>query len=375
MFEIVARDCRSRARVGRLLLAHGRVDTPVFIPVGTAASVKAMPHEYLERAGAQIILANTYHLYLRPGDERIERLGGLHQFMSWPRCILTDSGGYQMFSHRDLISVNEEGACFKSHLDGSKHLFTPERSMRVQQRLGSDVMMALDECTPYPVTHFEAARSLELTLRWAARCKQFCSLQEDSRQVLFGIVQGSVYADLRARSVQRLLESGFAGYALGGLSVGEPKPVMYEVTAQCGELLPESAPRYLMGVGTPPDLLECVTAGIDMFDCVLPTRNARNGYLFTSCGPVSIRNARYAEDPLPPDESCCCPVCRRFSRSYLRHLYVAGEILSSVLNTVHNLHFYLDLMSRIRQSIASQKLLEFKKEFLRKYQSEAEPGR
>lgn len=374
MFEVLSRDRRSGARAGRLTLSHGVVETPVFMPVGTAATVKATPPEYLEQFGAQIILANTYHLYLRPGDQRIERLGGLHRFMSWPGCILTDSGGYQIFSQRELISVSEEGARFQSHLDGSRHFFTPETSMQVQQRLGSDVMMVLDECTFYPVSHGEASRSLELTLRWAERCKQYCRNQEGSGQRLFGIVQGSVYPDLRERSVHGLLESGFDGYAIGGLSVGEPKAVMLEVAAQCGGLLPDGAPRYLMGVGTPPDLLRCVALGIDLFDCVLPTRNARNGYLFTSVGRVSIKNARYADDARPLDENCACPVCRRFSRAYLRHLYMAGEILASVLNTLHNLHFYLDLMSKIRQSIASQKLLDFSNAFLSKYQSEDDPG-
>jgi len=374
MFEILAKDGRTAARVGKLTLAHGVVETPVFMPVGTAATVKAVPHEYLEQFGAQMILANTYHLYLRPGDERLERLGGLHRFMSWPHCILTDSGGYQIFSQRELISLSEEGASFRSHLDGSKHFFTPERSMQVQWRLGSDIMMALDECTPYPVTHLEASRSLELTLRWADRCKRSCAERAGNGQKLFGIVQGSVYPDLRERSAHGLLLTGFDGYAVGGLSVGEPKAVMYEVTAQCGRLLPQQAPRYLMGVGTPPDLLECVALGIDMFDCVLPTRNARNGYLFTSIGRISIKNARYAEDQRPLDESCGCPVCRRFTRAYLRHLYMAGEILSSVLNTLHNIHFYLDLMSKIRQSIASQNLVGFKNAFLNKYQGEGELG-
>jgi queuine tRNA-ribosyltransferase len=367
MFEILERDGKTRARVGRLTLTHGMVETPVFMPVGTAATVKAMPHDYLESVGAQIILANTYHLYLRPGDDRIARLGGLHNFMSWPHALLTDSGGFQIFSQRDLISTSAEGANFISHLDGSRHFFSPEKSIQIQQRLGSDIMMALDECTSYPATHFEAARSLDLTLRWAKRCKQFHAGRQDGRQALFGIAQGSVYPDLRAQSVEGLQEIGFDGYAIGGLSVGEPKQAMYEITGQCGELLPESSPRYLMGAGTPPDLLESVSLGMDMFDCVLPTRNARNGYLFTSRGRLSIKNARYAEDPGPVDERCGCPVCGRFSRSYLRHLFVSGEILSSVFNTLHNVYFYLDLMSKIRQSIASQNFSEFHKGFLNEY--------
>ncbi|MBI2822958.1 MAG: tRNA guanosine(34) transglycosylase Tgt, partial [Acidobacteria bacterium] len=313
-------------------------------------------------------------LYLRPGDERIARLGGLHKFMSWDRPILTDSGGYQIFSQRELISVSEEGARFKSHLDGSSHFFTPERSMLVQQRLGADIVMTLDECTAYPATHFQAAQSLELTLRWARRCKRFHSGRGDNGQILFGIVQGSVYPDLRMQSVGELQEMGFAGHAIGGLSVGEPKQAMLEVVAQCSALLPETLPRYLMGAGTPADLLECVALGMDMFDCVLPTRNARNGYLFTSRGRLSIKNARYADDDRPIDERCACPVCRRFSRAYLRHLYLAGEILSSVFNTVHNLNFYLDLMSKIRQSIASKNFLGFKKRFLDEYLSEGNGG-
>ncbi|MBI4454560.1 MAG: tRNA guanosine(34) transglycosylase Tgt [Acidobacteria bacterium] len=375
MFQVLKQDGQSKARLGRLTLSHGVVDTPAFMPVGTAATVKAMPHDYLESLDSQIILANTYHLYLRPGDERIARLGGLHKFMSWTRCIVTDSGGYQIFSQRDLISVSQEGARFKSHLDGSRHFFTPEKSMMVQQRLGADIMTVLDECIPYPSTHFEAAKSLELTLHWAERCKRSYSTQMSGRQALFGIVQGSVYPDLRQHAVERLQEIDFAGYAIGGLSVGEPKELMYEVTAQCGELLPEGFPRYLMGVGTPPDLLECVALGVDMFDCVLPTRNARNGYLFTSRGRLSIKNACYAEDVRPIDERCLCQVCRRFSRSYLRHLYMAGEIVSSVYNTLHNLHFYLDLMAKIRESIASQNFLEFKRNFLGEYCSEDETVR
>ena len=369
MFEILQNDLQSGARLGKLALSHGIVDTPVFMPVGTAAAVKAMPHAWLESLDAQIILANTYHLYLRPGDERIARLGGLHQFMSWSRPILTDSGGFQIFSQRELRSLSEEGAIFRSHLDGSRHLFTPEKAILIQQRLGSDVMMALDECTAYPATRFEAAQSLQLTLLWARRCKQHHVNSGDVSQKLFGIVQGSLFPDLRAQSAQELTEIGFSGYAIGGLSVGEPKQAMFQTVADCCALLPESSPRYLMGVGTPPDLLECVAMGVDMFDCVLPTRNARNGYLFTRVGRLSIKNARYGEDTRPIDERCCCPVCRRFSRAYLRHLYVAGEIVASVLNTLHNVHFYLDLMSKIRQSIASQNFLGFKRDFLTEYQS------
>ncbi|HEY2932587.1 MAG TPA: tRNA guanosine(34) transglycosylase Tgt [Acidobacteriota bacterium] len=390
-FDFLTADSQSRARLGRLTLAHGTVETPVFMPVGTAATVKALPHEYLESFGTQIILANTYHLYLRPGDELIAALGGLHKFMSWHFPILTDSGGFQIFSQRELISTADEGAWFSSHLDGSKHFFTPEKSMQVQRNLGADIMMVLDECTSYPATYFEAAQSLALTLRWARRCKEYCRLHPAypsgeaasgagaersmaldlteplSEPALFGIVQGSIYADLRAQSMDILQELDFPGYGIGGLGVGEPKQVMYEVTAQCGELLPMHAPRYLMGIGTPADLLHCVALGIDMFDCVLPTRNARNGYLFTSKGRLSIKNARHAGDSRPVDEECVCPVCRRYSRAYLRHLFMAGEILSSVYNTVHNVYFYLNLMAQIRQSIAARRFTEFKQHFLSNY--------
>ena len=368
MFEILSRDPQSRARAGRLTLAHGVVETPVFMPVGTAATVKALPHADLEAMGAQILLANTYPLYLRPGAERIGRLGGLHRFMSWPHPILTDSGGFQIFSQRELISVEEDGAWFTSHLDGSRHFLSPERALEVQQQLGSDIAMVLDECTHYPCTRPEASASMELTERWARRCREAHSEQGLKGQRLFAIVQGSVYEELRARSAGGLCRMDFDGYAVGGLSVGEPKGLMYAVTEQCGEILPEEKPRYLMGVGTPPDLLECVTRGMDMFDCVLPTRNARNGYLFTSAGRLSIKNARFADDDRPVDEQCGCGACRRFSRAYLRHLFMAGEILSSVLNTLHNVYFYLDLMSKIRQSIASQNFGAFKAAFLARYE-------
>jgi queuine tRNA-ribosyltransferase len=334
------------------------------MPVGTAASVKAVPQHFLEELGAEIILANTYHLYLRPGAEVVKDLGGLHGFMSWNRPILTDSGGYQVFSHRELRQISEDGVEFKSHLDGSSHFLSPEKAITVQQDLGADVIMAFDDCTPYPVAENEARRSMERSMRWAARCRR---QHRSDEQALFGIVQGSMYPNLRSDSLQRILEIGFDGVALGGFSVGEPSELMYELIERLSPELPEEQPRYLMGVGTPRDLLECVKAGIDMFDCVLPTRNARNGTLFTSAGKVRIKNSRYKEDSSPLDRGCSCFVCRRYSRGYLRHLFVSGEILASVLNTYHNLHFFLDLMRRIREAIETGTLLEFERAFLRGY--------
>jgi queuine tRNA-ribosyltransferase len=324
------------------------------MPVGTAATVKAMPHEWLEQLDAQIILANTYHLYLRPGDEIIRGLGGLHRFMSWRRALLTDSGGYQVLSHQALRKICEEGVQFRSHLDGSLHFFSPEKATQVQQSLGSDIIMTFDDCTPYPVAFHEAAESMRRSMRWAERCRR---VHEDGLQALFGIVQGSVFDELRRESVERLCLMGFSGLAVGGLSVGEPKPLMYEVIGRTSEYLPET-PRYVMGVGTPLDLIFCVRQGIDMFDCVLPTRNARNGTLYTWRGKVSIKNTRYRQDQGPIDPECSCLVCRRYSRAYLRHLFVSNEVLSSILNTFHNLHFYLDLMAKVRESIRLNSLVE-----------------
>jgi queuine tRNA-ribosyltransferase len=316
---------------------------------------------FLEELDARIILANTYHLYLRPGADVVRGLGGLHRFMSWPRPILTDSGGYQVFSHRDLRSISEEGVEFRSHLDGGKHFFSPEKSIEIQQALGADIIMAFDDCTAYPVAKGEAADSMRRSMRWAERCRK---VHTSDRQALFGIVQGGVFPDLRTESLQRIIELDFDGVALGGFSVGEPRPIMYELVDQLGPLIPSHQPRYVMGVGTPMDLFACVKSGMDMFDCVLPTRNARNGTLFTSRGKVRIKNARYREDSSPLDESCSCPVCRRYTRAYLRHLFVSGEILAAVLNTCHNLYFYLDLMRRIRESIVLRSLGEFEKRFM-----------
>ncbi len=351
-FEVLHEDVGSRARCGVLHTAHGDVPTPVFMPVGTAGAVKAMPNELLEELDARIILANTYHLYLRPGHERIERLGGLHKFMSWDGAILTDSGGYQVFSHRDLRDIAEEGVQFRSHIDGSRNLFTPEKVIEIQQSLGSDIVMIFDDCTPYPSGYVDAEVSMERSLRWAERCREQWGRHEDGARALFGIVQGSVYPDLRKRSAEALNELGFSGMAIGGLSVGEPKDLMYEIVESMAPMLSREQPRYLMGVGTPEDLIRCVAMGIDMFDCVLPTRNARNGYLFTSQGRVLIKNAAYAEDRNPLDPACSCTTCRRYSRAYLRHLFLSGEHTYAAYATLHNLTFYLDMMQKIRQSIA-----------------------
>jgi queuine tRNA-ribosyltransferase len=350
-FEVLHKDARTNARRGVLHTPHGDVPTPVFMPVGTAAAVKAMSNDALESLDANIILGNTYHLYLRPGHDRIEKLGGLHEFMSWNRAILTDSGGYQVFSHRELRSINEEGVQFRSHLDGSRNLFTPEKVIDIQRALGSDIAMVFDDCTPYPTGHVDAEASMELSMRWAQKCCDQWQRQDDGRQALFGIVQGSVFPDLRKRSVEALSGMGFSGMAIGGLSVGEPKDLMYEVVETTAPLLNWDKPRYLMGVGTPEDLIRCIGMGIDMFDCVLPTRNARNGCLFTSQGRILIKNARYAEDRGPLDPECSCQTCRRYSRAYLRHLFLSGEHLSAVYNTIHNLTFYLDMMRKIRESI------------------------
>jgi queuine tRNA-ribosyltransferase len=361
-FEILQKDARTNARRGVLHTPHGDVPTPVFMPVGTAAAVKAMTNESLEALDSRIILANTYHLYLRPGHERIEKLGGLHNFMAWNHAILTDSGGYQVFSHRELRSINEEGVQFRSHIDGSKNLFTPEKAIDIQRSLGSDIAMVFDDCTPYPTGYVDAEASMERSMRWAAKCREQWCMYDEGNRALFGIVQGSVYPDLRKRSAEALAELNFPGIAIGGLSVGEPKDLMYEVVESTVPHLSWEKPRYLMGVGTPEDLVQCIAMGIDMFDCVLPTRNARNGCLFTSQGRILIKNAMYAEDENPLDPECSCSTCLRYSRAYLRHLFMAGEHLSAVYNTIHNLTFYLDMMRKIRESIGldfADKWLEF----------------
>lgn len=359
-FEVLKKDNNSRARLGRCHTAHGVFHTPAFIPVGTQATVKAMTPEELRDLGAEIILSNTYHLYLRPGHERIRRLGGLHRFMHWEHPLLTDSGGFQVFSLNSLMKVSEEGVEFQSHLDGSRHFITPEKAIAIQEALGADIIMCLDECTPYPASHEEAECSLQRTLKWSRRCRES---HRASHQALFGIVQGGMYSDLRRKGVEVLVGIGFDGYALGGLSVGENKESMARVIAETAPLLPENLPRYVMGLGMPGDMIEAVREGVDMFDCVLPTRNARNGMLFTRSGKMAIKNAKYAEDPSPIEPGCPCYTCRNYSRAYLRHLYFAEEILAFRLNTIHNLHFYLTFMREMRQAIAEDRLDGFIQDF------------
>jgi queuine tRNA-ribosyltransferase len=384
------------ARRGRFETPHGSVETPAFMPVGTQGAVKGVLHRDVADAGASIILGNTYHLFLRPGDELIARRGGLHRFIGWDKPILTDSGGFQVFSLAERRVIREEGAEFQSHLDGSRHLLTPERAVDIQARLGSDIAMVLDECLAYPATEQVAAASMQRSARWAERCRQrLLQLRErtgsptpldvepgpidrgdessaasepivtNPGQAQFGIIQGGVFQAQRDDSVARTVATGFEGYAIGGLSVGEPADIMYSVVEGTARQLPKRQPRYLMGAGTPEDLVECVARGIDMFDCVMPTRNARNGQLFTSQGRLNIRNARWAEDDRPPDPACGCYTCRTHSRAYLRHLHMAGEITAAALNTLHNLTFYLDTMRRIRDAIAFQTFELFRQEFLR----------
>lgn len=352
-FEIIHRDPNTRARAGLLHTAHGPVETPVFMPVGTAGTVKGISPEELERIGAEILLANTYHLYLRPGHELVREFGGLHDFMSWPRAILTDSGGYQIMSLAGLGHVTEDGYEFRSHLDGSRHLLSPERAIEVQAALGPDIMMALDHCVEYPATRDLTREAVKLTGRWARRAKTAAAVSSTSVPTLFGIVQGGVDPLLRRESAQELVEIGFEGYGIGGLSVGEPKAATYEMVELTAALLPDDRPRYLMGVGTPEDIVECVARGVDMFDCVIPTREARHGAIFTSEGRIGIKSARFARDQGPLDGACGCPVCGRFSRGYVRHLFVAGESLGPILATRHNLQFYLDTLREIREAIRS----------------------
>ena len=360
-----------RARRGQLQTAHGVIQTPAFMPVGTSGTVKALLHRDLQELGVEILLANTYHLLLRPGDELIGRVGGLHRFMGWSGPILTDSGGYQVFSLSGRRTVTEQGVRFRSHLDGSEHLLTPERSTEIQARLGSDIAMAFDECTAYPVSSDQARTSMDLTHRWAQRSRdRFLELRDrpgdgvtNRGQAQFGIIQGSVFPHLRRESVEATVGVGFEAYAIGGLSVGESPADMYDIAEQTASLLPPDRPRYLMGVGMPNDLVEAVARGIDMFDCVLPTRNARNGQLFTRTGPINIKGARFAEDMDPPDPECECYTCRHFSRAYLRHLYMANEMSAASLNTLHNLHFYLDTMRRIGDAILLGSFETFRQAF------------
>jgi queuine tRNA-ribosyltransferase len=358
-FEVIAR-CGA-ARRGRLALAHGSVETPVFMPVGTYGTVKAMAPNELEALGCEIVLGNTFHLWLRPGTDVIAMHEGLHRFMGWQRPILTDSGGYQVFSLGPLRKVREDGVAFASPIDGDRLLLTPELSMEIQRELRSDIVMVFDECTPYPASRDDTAASMELSLRWAARSK--AAHEGGNTNALFGIVQGGMFEDLRDRSLAGLVDIGFDGYAIGGLSVGEPKEEMRRVEAHLAARLPADRPRYLMGVGTPEDIVEAVGNGIDMFDCVLPTRNARNGWLFTRYGDVKIRNARHRLDPQPLDATCDCYACRNFSRAYLHHLQRANEILGARLNTIHNLRYYLTLLAELRQAIADGTLPAYVERF------------
>jgi queuine tRNA-ribosyltransferase len=364
-YEFIKECKQTGARLGRVHTPHGVIDTPTFMPVGTQATVKAMAPNELKDLGAQIILSNTYHLYIRPGHKLVEKAGGLHGFMNWDRPILTDSGGFQVFSLNELRKIKEEGVEFKSHLDGTKHFFTPEYVMEIENSLGADIMMAFDECTPYPCDWDYAKNSMERTIRWLKRCKD--AHKNTEKQALFGIVQGSTYKDLRIESARRTVEIELPGYAVGGLSVGEPKDLMNEVLEYTVPELPKDKPRYLMGVGSPDALLDGAIRGIDMFDCVLPTRIARNGTVMTSKGKLVVRNAEYAEDFLPMDEECDCYACKNFSRAYIRHLIKAGEILGGRLTSIHNLRFLQNLMANIRKAIAEDRLGDYREEFFIKY--------
>jgi queuine tRNA-ribosyltransferase len=362
-FEVSRTDPNGGARRGRLTTPHGTVETPFFMPVGTQASVKALTQEALEKLGAEIILANTYHLYLRPGHELVRKLGGLHQFMSWPRAILTDSGGYQVFSLSELRKMTDEGVRFRSHLDGSEHLLTPEKAVDIQLALGSDIAMVLDECIETPAPREKAEAAVARTTAWAKRARNYfqeCEQRNgELNQWQFGIVQGATFADFRRESARQLLDIDFPGYAVGGLAVGEPHKTTCEMTAEVTALLPKDRPRYLMGVGRPEQIADYVALGIDMMDCVLPTRAARHACLYTSEGRVLIKNARYAQDQRPIDPNCICSVCRRYTRAYLRHLFAAGELTAAILATHHNVHFYLDIMRQIREAIEFGNLANF----------------
>ena len=360
-YEIQARDAQSAARAGEITTAHGVVPTPNFMPVGTRGSVKAIGPDDLVAVGAKIVLSNTYHLMIRPGHELIKRLGGLHKFMGWSGPILTDSGGYQVFSLTGLRRMTEDGVWFRSHLDGAEVFLGPEKAVEVQQALGVDIMMCFDECTPYPADRKQTADSAALTLRWAARC--LAAWNRQGPQALFGIVQGGMYADLRRRSAEEISALDFPGLAIGGLALGEPINLRMEMIEAASEVLPKDRPMYLMGMGTPEDLVEGITRGADLFDCVLPTRNARNGQFFTRHGRTVIKNARYREDDRPVDEECGCYTCRHFSRAYLRHLYTSGELLAYRLNTIHNLYYYLSLVADVRQALLEGRFDQFKNDF------------
>ncbi len=359
-FQIRCKDSSSHARIGRLTTPHGEVTTPVFMPVGTLATIKSLTPEEVKELGGEMVLANAYHLYLRPGDELVKEFGGLHEFMNWSRPILTDSGGFQVMSLASKRKITEEGVWFQSHIDGSKHFFSPESTMKIEENLGADIIMCLDECTPYPVAREYVEKSMWRTIRWAKRCKES---HRRNDQLLFGIVQGGVFVGLRKMCAEALQEIDFPGYAVGSLSVGEPKEDTYRIISEVVPELPEDKPRYLMGMGTPQDIVEAVAHGVDLFDCVLPTRNARNGMLYTSAGNIQIKNQKYTKDKNPIDPECSCYVCRNYTRAYLRHLYVNRELLSYRLNTMHNLHYYFSLLKKIRLSIENGAFENLRKEF------------
>ncbi|OGW85798.1 MAG: tRNA guanosine(34) transglycosylase Tgt [Omnitrophica bacterium RIFCSPLOWO2_01_FULL_45_10] len=387
MFQLIHKDKFSKARLGRLKTAHGEVKTPVFMPVGTQGSVKAIANKELLDCNVEIILANAYHLYLRPGLEVIRQVGGLHKFMGWAGPMLTDSGGYQVFSLASLRKVREDGVEFSSHIDGSKHFLTPEKVIEIQNELGSDIMMTLDECVHYPAARDYVEQSLELTTKWARRSKKYfnesrlsavanraqidstakAEIMSDERPLLFGIVQGSTYLDLRKRAVEDLVSIGFDGYAIGGLSVGEPQNLIFEVADYTASLLPEEKARYAMGLGTPPDMIETIACGIDMFDCVVPTRNGRNGQAFTWLGELQLRNADYKIDTRPIDEACGCYTCRTHTRAYIRHLFNTEELLGLRLVSLHNIHFYVKLIELARKAILEDRFMKFKEEFIKNY--------
>ena len=360
-FELLKKDLTSRARLGKIQTPHGEVNTPVFMPVGSQGAVKSLVPEWVRKLGAEMIIGNAYHLYLKPGHKIVGDLGGLHRFMNWSGPLLTDSGGFQIYSLSALRKITDKGVMFQSHIDGSRQFLTPELVVEIQETLGSDIMMCLDECTPYPAGFAEVEKSLALTIEWAGRSKD--AKKNSNRQALFGIVQGGMYPDLRERGVEGITGIGFDGYALGGLSVGEPKEMMTEIVAGTTPLLPEDKPRYLMGVGTPEDIVACVHQGIDMFDCVMPTRCARNGLLFTNRENIVIKNARYSDDSSPLDSSCDCYTCRHYSRAYLRHLFLAREILAMILNTIHNIRYYMHLLEMIREAIRNGQYADFKNNF------------
>jgi queuine tRNA-ribosyltransferase len=377
-FSLIHKDTNSKARLGKLKTAHGEINTPVFMPVGTQGSVKTLSNDELNECGAEIILGNAYHLFLRPGLDIIKKAGGLHKFIGWNKPILTDSGGYQVFSLATLRKISEKGVEFSSHIDGRKHFITPEDVVDIQRTLGSDIMMMFDECVHYPAARDYVEQSLELTTKWAKRSKEYFlrstpdAVRPTNKHLLFGIVQGGTYLDLRKKAVEQLLDIGFDGYAIGGVSVGEPNELIHEISAYTASLLPENKARYLMGLGTPPDILEAISEGVDMFDCVVPTRNGRNGQAFTMNGELQLRNAEYKEDFTPIDKDCGCMTCRNYTRAYIRHLFNTEELLCLRLVSLHNIHFYVKLIELSRVAIVENRFDNFMKEFLKKYKKNKE---